>query len=318
MKARVFVPGTSANLGSGFDVFGLSVNLFNEFCVEDAEQFEITFLNGQGKIPIPDGKDNLFYKSFAYLFEQMGQDVPIVKISMNVQVRQARGFGSSATAVVGGLVSANAFLGNKYSKDELLTFAVELERGQHPDNVAPALFGGLVISVTHNGTFHHIKIPIPPDIKAVFFIPDFTMDTVTGRKLMPSSYSKEDLVFSTSRVALLMAAMQTKKYDLLRIAMEDRVHQPTRTKIFPAMPKIIEAANEAGAFGTALSGGGPSIIALANRNFKAIGDAMTKVAKQNDVIGVAKTIEIINEGVFLSCDEIVHRQDRPLLNFAEI
>jgi homoserine kinase len=315
MKTRVFVPGTAANLGAGFDVFGLAVNLHNEFFVEDAEQFEIRFLNGQGQIPAD--KDNLFYRSFVYLFERVGQDVPTVKISMNVQVRQARGFGSSATAVVGGLVSANAFLGNQFSKDELLTFAVELEHGQHPDNVAPALFGGLVISVTNDGKVSHVKIPLPHDIKAVFFIPDFTMDTVTGRKLMPSSYSKEDLVFSTSRVALLMAALQTKKYDLLRIAMQDRIHQPTRTKIFPEMPKIIAAANEAGAFGTALSGGGPSIIALANGNFKAIGDAMTAVAKENGITGAAKTIEIINEGVFLSCDEIVNRQNRPLLSFAE-
>ncbi len=187
MKVRVFVPGTSANLGAGFDVYGLAVNLHNEFIVENSNKFEIAFLNGQGKIPAT--KDNLFYTAFSYLFKKVGKRVPKVKISMNVQVRQARGFGSSATAVVGGLVAANAFLRNKYSKDQLLTFATELEHGQHPDNVAPALFGGLVISTIHKGKLHHVKIPMPPDIKAVFFIPDVTMDTVTGRKLMPTEYS---------------------------------------------------------------------------------------------------------------------------------
>ena len=315
MKVRVFVPGTSANLGAGFDVYGIAVNLHNEFIIENSDKFQINFINGQGQIPA--SKDNLFYKAFSFLFKEVGKRVSKVKISINVQVPQARGFGSSATAVVGGLVAANAFMHNKFSKDQLLKFAVELEHGKHPDNVAPALFGGLVISTIYKNKLTHVKIPLPPDFKAVFFIPDITMDTVKGRKLMPTQYAKEDLVFSTSRVALFLAALQTKKYHLFRIAMEDRIHQPTRTKIFPPMPDIIKAANEAGALGTALSGGGPSIIALANKNFKGIGDAMKKAAKKHNLTGVSKSIEILNEGVFLSCDEVVNDQDKPLLSFAE-
>ena len=315
MKMRVFVPGTSANLGAGFDAFGLAVNLHNEFIVESADKFEMLFMNGQGQIPAT--KDNLFYRSFEYLFTKLAKRTPEVKIAMNIQVPQARGFGSSATAVVGGLVAANAFLNNFFSKDDLLTFAVELEHGKHPDNVAPALFGGLVISATSNSKLTHVKVPLPPELKAVYFIPDFTMDTVTSRSLMPSHYSKEDLVFSTSRVALLLAALQTKQYELLGVAMQDRIHQPTRTKIFPQMPSIIEAANGAGAFGTALSGGGPSIIALANKNFSRIGDAMVEVAREQGISGISKTLEIINEGVFLSCDEVVNDLDKPLVSFAE-
>jgi homoserine kinase len=315
MKVRVFVPGTSANLGAGFDVFGLAVNLHNEFCVESSDKFEITLKSSQGEIPST--KENLFYKSFAFLFEKFGQPVPDVHISMNLQVRQGRGFGSSATAVVGGLVAANAFLYNEFSKDQLLPFAVELERGKHPDNVAPALFGGLVVATKYKSEFIHVKIPLPSDFKAVFFIPDFTMDTVTGRKMMPDHYSKEEVVFNTSRVALFLAALQTKKYALLRTAMEDVIHQPARAKIFPPMQLLIDAANNAGALGAALSGGGSAIIALANENFQQIGDAMKEEAERHKITGVAKKLEILNEGVFLSCDEVVNEHDRPLLSFAD-
>jgi homoserine kinase len=302
MKVRVYVPGTSANLGAGFDVYGIAVNLYNEFIVEESDKFEIKLL--KGKEEIPETKKNLFYQSFRYLFKNEGIKIPTVSISMNLQVKQARGFGSSATAVVGGLIAANAFMHNKYPNDQLLTFAVELEQGRHSDNVAPALFGGLVITTVDKKKLHHVKIPMPDDIKAVFFIPDLTMDTVTGRNLMPSKYSKEDLVFSTSRVALFLAALHTKRYELFRIAMDDRIHQPARTKLFPPIPDIIAAANEAGAFGAALSGGGSSIIALANKNFNEIEEAMIEAAKKHNVKGIAKCLEISNKGAFLSYDEV--------------
>lgn len=298
MKVRVFVPATTANLGAGFDVFGLAVELHNEFYIENAEKFEIIFENGHGELPAT--KDNLFYQSFTYLFKKIGKKVPQVKIRMNIQVSLGKGFGSSATAVIGGLVAANAFLKYKFSKEELLPFAVELERGNHLDNIAPALLGGLVICSTHNKKISHVQIPFPTDIKAVYFIPDFIMDTVTGRKLMPTHYAKEDVVFNTSRVALFLAAIQAKQYDLLQIAMQDKIHQPTRAKIFPLMPQLIAAANEAGALGTSLSGGGSAIIALADKNFKEIGDAMKHVAEKHGVTGISKQLEVSNKGVFVS------------------
>jgi homoserine kinase len=301
MKVRVFVPGTSANLGTGFDVYGLAVNIYNEFIVEESDNFEMVFISEQGDIPST--KENLFYQSFAYLFKKVGKKVPKIKITVNTHIPLTRGLGSSSTALVGGLVAANAFLNNTFSKEELLPFAVELEYGKHPDNVAPALFGGLIISTQHIDGITHLKIPLPSDFKAVFFIPDMTMDTVAARKLLPAAYSKEDLIFSTSRVALFLGALQTKNYELFRIAMQDRIHQPSRTKMFPPMLDLIQTAIDAGAFGAALSGGGPSIIALANKNFNEIGEAMKKKAKKHGVTGHAKTLDIMNEGVFLSIEE---------------
>jgi homoserine kinase len=304
MKLRVSVPGTSANLGPGFDVFGLAVGIYNEFIVEDSVKFEIAPVETQADVPLT--KDNLFYQSFEYLFHKLDKPVPTVRISMNLRIQQARGLGSSATAVVGGLVAANAFLGNQFSKEELLPFAIKLERGNNPDNVAPALFGGLIVYALSDSKAIPVKIPFPSDIQAVFFIPDLTMDTITGRKLMPAQYPTSDVVFSTSRVALFLAALQTKNYSLLRIAMEDRIHQPTRTKIFPAMPKLIKAANDAGALGAALSGGGSSIIALASSNFEYIGKSMNDAADREGVTGMYKTLDIAYDGAFLNAEVLTH------------
>ncbi len=294
MKLRVSVPGTSANLGPGFDVFGLAVSIYNEFEVEEAEKFEIALNKTYEGIPTT--KDNLFYQSFEYMFNKLGKPVPTVRISMNLRILHSRGMGSSATAVVGGLVAANAFLDNQFSKEELLPFAIELERGNNSDNVAPALFGGLIVYALSGSKPVPVKLPFPSDIKAVYFLPDLKMDTITGRKLMPTHYSKADVIFNTSRVGLFLAALQAKRYDLLRVAMEDRIHQPTRTKIFPAMPKLIRAANDAGALGAALSGGGSAIIALADKKFQQIGEAMKQAAKQEGVSGTYETLEVDTDG----------------------
>jgi homoserine kinase len=304
MRLRVSVPGTSANLGPGFDVFGLAVGIYNEFVVETASKFSISLVQSPGDLPLT--KDNLFYQSFEFLFQKLRKPTPEVRITMHLRIPQARGLGSSATAVVGGLIAANAFLGEQFSKEELLPFAIELERGNNPDNVAPALFGGLIVYALSGSKAIPVKVPFPNDIKAVYFIPDFEMDTIAGRKLMPAQYSTSEVVFNSSRVALFLAALQTKKYNLLRTAMEDTMHQPTRTKIFPAMPMLIKAANDAGALGAALSGGGSTIIALATSNFEKIGKAISDAAKSEGVTGIYKTLEISGDGAFAEIEEAAH------------
>jgi len=227
----------------------------------------------------------------------------MVKITMDIHLPHGGGLGSSATAVVGGLVAANSFLGNKYSKEELLPFAIQLERGQNPDNVAPALLGGLIIMASENGQLVHVKVPFPKKIKAIIYSPNFSMDTATTRKLMPSGYAKEDLVFSIGRVGLFLAAVHTKQYDLFRIAMQDKIHQPTRTKVFPHMPTLIEAALTYGALGAALSGGGSSIIALADKNFEKIADALVKTGKKCGLEGKVAMLTTTNKGTVIKCYE---------------
>jgi homoserine kinase len=282
---RVRVPATAANLGPGFDVLGLALTLYNEFTVhETSTRLHITVSGADG---LPDDESNLFYRAFAALCREAGRPVPALRIHMRLAIPSGRGLGSSATAVAGGLQAANALLGIDLSPEELLPLAVRLEHGHHPDNVAPALLGGLVANTCTGDTIHSVRLPFPDDLQAVVFIPDFEMDTVRGRKLMPAHYSQTDVVFNTSRVALFLAALTSRRYDLLGAAMEDRLHQPYRTQLVPALPALIAAARDAGAYGACLSGGGSTVLALTPRGPVAeqIGTAMAQAAEATGGIG---------------------------------
>lgn len=217
---------------------------------------------------------------------------------MSIAIPPGCGLGSSATAVVGGLVAANELLrikGLAVPKEELLAPAVESEAGNHPDNVAPALLGGLVATTTVDGEIRAVKTRFPDALRAIIFTPSFPMDTVTGRKLLPAEYSRDDVTFNTGRVALFLTALQTGRYELIAEAMQDRLHQPYRQALFPAMPDIIQAALDAGAYGASLSGGGSSLIALASSNFQAILRAMRETARSAGVDGT---------GMILRADQV--------------
>jgi homoserine kinase len=180
-------------------------------------------------------------------------------------------------------------------KEELLAPAVEAEAGNHPDNVAPALLGGLVATTTADGEIRAVKTRFPDALKAIIFTPSFPMDTVTGRKLLPAEYSRDDVTFNTGRVALFLTALQTGRYELIGEAMQDRLHQPYRLALFPAMPAIIQTALDAGAHGASLSGGGSSLIALASSNFQTILRAMRETAGSLGVDGT---------GMILRADQV--------------
>ena len=301
VSVAVLTPATSANLGPGFDTLGLALQLYNRFDVEIVEgdpwtpRIEVQGVLGD---KLSRGPDNLFFQAFALLFQRKQADLPAVKIRMSIAIPAGCGLGSSATAVVGGLVVANELLrikGLGVPKEELLAPAVESEAGNHPDNVAPALLGGLVATTTVDGEIRAVKTRFPDALKAIIFTPSFPMDTVTGRKLLPAEYSRDDVTFNTGRVALFLTALQTGRYELIGEAMQDRLHQPYRQALFPAMPDIIQAALDAGAYGASLSGGGSSLIALANSNFQAILRAMRETARSAGVDG---------SGMILHADQV--------------
>jgi homoserine kinase len=218
---------------------------------------------------------------------------------MEINIPPGKGLGSSATAVVGGLLAANAILGGLFEKDALLSLAIRLERGQHADNVAPALLGGLVVTAHDPLTdkYSALALPFPSDLRVVLLIPDFAMDTVQGRALMPEAYSRKDVVYNTGRVALLLAALQTGRYDLLSIAMQDRMHQPYRAQLFPTMPALIQAAIDQGAYGACLSGGGSSILALASLEYaEQVRLGLLGAARQAGIGGEARILDVDREG----------------------
>jgi homoserine kinase len=300
-SVAVLTPATSANLGPGFDTLGLALQLYNRFDVEVVEGDPLTpniDVHGSLGSGLSKGSDNLFFQAFALLFQRKQVALPTVKIRMTISIPPGCGLGSSATAVVGGLVAANELLrikGLAVEHEELLAPAVEAEAGNHPDNVAPALLGGLVATTTVDGEIRAVKTRFPDSIKAIIFTPSFPMDTVTGRKLLPANYSRDDVTFNTGRVALFLTALQTGHYELIGEAMQDRLHQPYRQALFPAMPDIIQAALDAGAHGASLSGGGSSLIALASSNHQAILRAMQETARS---LGVEGT------GMILRADQV--------------
>ncbi|HXL38889.1 MAG TPA: homoserine kinase [Ktedonobacteraceae bacterium] len=301
VSVAVLTPATSANLGPGFDTLGLTLQLYNRFDVEIIEgdpwkpHIEVQGVLGD---KLSTGPDNLFFQAFVLLFQRNQAELPTVKIRMSIAIPPGCGLGSSATAVVGGLVAANELLrikGLGVPKEALLAPAVESEAGNHPDNVAPALLGGLVATTTVDGEIRAVKTRFPDALRAIIFTPSFPMDTVTGRKLLPAEYSRDDVTFNTGRVALFLTALQTGRYELISEAMQDRLHQPYRQALFPAMPDIIQAALDAGAYGASLSGGGSSLIALASSNFHTILRAMRETARSAGVEGT---------GMILRADQV--------------
>lgn len=298
----VLTPATSANLGPGFDSLGLALQLHNRFTVEIGGRDPYTpqiEVQGEAGAQLSTGPDNLFFRAFALLFEHRRLPLPAVKIRMTIAISPGCGLGSSATAVVGGLLAANELLRAQdpalaLAKEDLLAPAVATEAGNHPDNVAPALLGGLVATTVVEGEIRAVKTRFPDVLKAVIFTPSFPMDTVAGRKLLPSAYSKADVTFNTGRVALLLTALQTGHYEVIGEAMRDRLHQPYRQALFPAMPAIIDAALAAGAHGACLSGGGSSLIALASANFHPILLSMQQAARSLGIDG---------QGMILSADQ---------------
>src|SRR2546421_6982000 len=301
-SVTVLTPATSANLGPGFDSLGLALQLYNRFEVQIGQgdpQQPVIRIEGPLGAGLSTGPDNLFFRAFASLYADRQAELPHVQISMTIAIPPGCGLGSSATAVVSGLVAANALLrlqGKDVPKDELLEPAVAIEAGNHPDNVAPALFGGLVATTNMNCKIHAVKTRFPDALKALIFTPSFPMDTVAGRKLLPASYSKADVTFNTGRVALLLTALQTGRYELIGEAMQDRLHQPYRQALFPAMPDIINAAVAARAHGASLSRGGSSLIALASSNCFSILRAIQGTGRVSGIKGTGKILRADQQG----------------------
>ncbi|MDO8531754.1 MAG: homoserine kinase [Dehalococcoidia bacterium] len=289
----VVVPATSANLGPGFDCMGLTLSLYNTVSVEPAERADMT-IEGEGADTLPHGKDNVLYAAFASVFDHLGRPVPAVRLTCANNIPLARGLGSSAAAVVGGLVAANVFAGKPLSDDDLLKLAVAAEG--HADNVAPALLGGCRIVVRDGDEYIAAPVSVQPGLKAVLFIPDFPMSTREARSILSPRVSRGDAIFNISRAALLTASLASGSWSYLRVATQDRLHQPARQAMFPAMPRLFAAALDAGALGAFLSGGGSTVLAFAHGHEKAIATALAQEAQRAGVSGRTHVAELTSHG----------------------
>lgn len=269
---KVKVPATTANMGPGFDCLGMALELYNEIHMRLAPGKISIQIEGEGAEDIKRDENNIVWRAAQRVFQEVGFNNPGLWIRLINQIPTSRGLGSSAAAIVGGLVAANQLIGGKLTQDRLLALATELEG--HPDNVAPALLGGVVISVLAEGEVHYLKIMPPEGLNTVVAIPDFKLSTHAARDVLPQKVSLKDAIFNLSRVALLVGALCEKRLDLLYIAGQDTLHQPYRSSLVPGMQEVIQAASQAGALNVTLSGAGPTVLALTNSGSEEIGRSM--------------------------------------------
>ena len=276
MKISVKVPATTANLGPGFDCLGMALPIYNTITIEETvlpgTGIEINVINDDATADelmlehIPMDENSIIYKAVELLYNSIGQTPSELKITVQGQIPIARGLGSSAAVIVGGLLAANELLGRPADEVALLSIASEVEG--HPDNVTPAIVGGLVLtSLEDDGRVVYRKLEWPEEWSITVCVPDYELLTDISRSVLPKEVAREDAVFNAKRLAMFVHAVNTKDDELMRLALQDRLHQPYRMKLVPGLDSIIEnLKHEENVLGCVLSGAGPSIVIISKKN----------------------------------------------------
>ena len=271
-RVTIRVPATTANLGPGFDAFGCALSLYTDVTFEETDcGLEITGCPEEFT-----GPDNLAYTSYCAVLASMNEEVQGVKIHIDAQIPVCRGLGSSAALLVAGAMGANVLRGNKLSTQGLLNITNAMEG--HPDNLAPAFFGGLTASMVDNGLPVCVSFPLHPDWEFLALIPEFDLPTTLARSVLPEQVSRADAIYNVSHGALVLKALELGDEKLLRTAMQDKLHQNYRKKLIPDFEKIEALARSAGA-AFCLSGAGPTLLCITRHK-----DLEEKLAKKLDAI----------------------------------
>ena len=276
MKISVKVPATTANIGPGFDCMGMALPIYNTITIEE------TVLPGSGvqinvisdkESPdefslehMPMDENSLIYKAVELLYNSIGQTPSELKITIHTEIPIARGLGSSASVIVGGLLAANELLGRPADEAALLSIATEVEG--HPDNVTPAIVGGLTITATEDdGSIVYRKLEWPQEWTLTLCVPEYELATDISRSVLPKEVPIQDAVFNAQRMGMFIHAIHTKDSALMKLALKDKLHQPYRTKLVPGLEKIIDnLKHEENVLGCVLSGAGPSILIVSEKN----------------------------------------------------
>jgi homoserine kinase len=269
-SVRVQVPATTANIGPGFDCLGAALTLYN--CFEftalkesktDRESPALSIeVEGLEAARVQTDAQNLAYKALCTFFETVHHPIPNLHLKISLNVPLARGLGSSATAIIGGLLGANALTGNLLSQAQILDLAIAIEG--HPDNVAPALLGGCQLAAFNPPTQAWTLCPVhwSAEIVPIVAIPDFELSTAAARAVLPQQCSYADAIFNMSHLGLLIKGLETAQTEWIRVALQDHLHQPFRTALISGFPEVQAAALDAGAQGLVISGAGPTLLAL--------------------------------------------------------
>ena len=254
-QVTIRVPATTANLGPGFDAFGCALSLYTDVTFRlAAAGLEVT-----GCDEAYTGPDNLAYRAFCAVISALGEQIPGVKIHIDAHIPVCRGLGSSAALLVAGAMAANYFSGNKLSTQGLLNITNAMEG--HPDNLAPAFYGGLTASMVDNGLPVTVNFPLHPDWAFLALIPDCTLPTAKAREVLPEQLSRADAVYNIAHGAMVLKALELGDEKLLRMAMQDRIHQNYRKALIPDYDAIEALVRTTGA-AFCLSGAGPTLLCL--------------------------------------------------------
>lgn len=274
------VPATSANLGPGYDCLGLAVNLWLEVTVEEAARYSFTY---EGEGHLPDNRQNLTNYGFTAAFRELGLEPPEVAFRVNNPIPLARGLGSSSAALVAGAAAADVLSGGRLGRDGVFQLCARAEG--HPDNVAPAVYGGFTVSASENGGFVTRALPLPAEWRFLFAVPEFELTTVAARKVVPAEFSLADVITTASHAALWPLAVATADTALLQLASRDVLHQPYREPLLPGFAAAVSAARDAGAWAVFLSGAGPTIGAVCSA--EALGPVREALASYGRVLELA-------------------------------
>jgi homoserine kinase len=292
----VTVPATTANLGPGFDCIGAALKLYNEFKFTRLEEGGLTIhVNGTEAERVQTDESNLLYQAFVKFYQHIEQTPPSVKIEIKLGVPLARGLGSSATAIVGGLVAANQLEGATLSQAQVMELAIAMEG--HPDNVVPALLGGCRLAATSGTAWEICDVPWHKDVVPVVAIPNFELSTSEARGVLPTEVSRADAIFNTAHLGLLLRGLETGNGQWLKTALQDRLHQPYRKALIPGYDAVNIAAVSAGAYGMVISGAGPTLLALADKlNSKAVEAAMLAAWQEEGITAEVRSLSLDTQG----------------------
>ncbi len=289
----VQIPATTANLGPGYDCLGLALALHNEVALSLADRIQVT-IEGHGADALPRDDSHLVLEAARAAAQAAGEDLPAVALQQVNRIPLARGLGSSSAAIVGGIVACDELLALGLSREQMLDVAAEVEG--HPDNVAPALLGGLTVCCVAEGKVFAERLPVAPGLSCVVAIPDHEVPTIEARKALPETVPHADAVFNLCRSSLIVAALVWGDFELLGEAMRDRLHQPYRAHLVPGMQEVIDAALGAGAHGACLSGSGPTVAAFVTEQGEEVAQAMMNAFAETGVSAEGMVLPLSPEG----------------------
>ena len=304
MKVSVKVPATIANIGPGFDCLGLALPLYNEVTVEEqvmpGSGIEVNIIDENEDteiLSIPKDENNLAYKAIELLYSFIGQTPNDIKITIKTGIPIARGLGSSASVIVGGLVAANELLGKPADDKVLLSIASEVEG--HPDNIAPALFGGFCLSsMESDGSVAYSKIQWPKQWKLTVIVPDYELNTMISRSVLPEKISLKDATYNIRKTAMIIDAVYRQDAEAMKKATKDRLHQPYREPLIKGFKELSELLeNKEDILGCVISGAGPTILIISiDDGYEKVDNQVQEILKDLNVDYEIETYNIENEG----------------------